>query len=330
MNHVFGPVSSRRLGRSLGIDPVPSKTCNFNCVYCQLGRTHPFTTRRHAFFAATELFAEIATAIAEHEPGEIDWITFVGSGETTLFSRLGCLIDMVRSITDLPIAVITNGSLLGAAKMRRELASADAVLPSLDAGNEVLFRRINRPHPSLRFDDFVEGLERFRGGFAGRLWVEVMLVQGLNDGDRALTEIAAIVDRIRPDGVHLSVPTRPPAEPWVAPPDEAALQRAAEILGGSTKVLRPVDVEASPEAHDDLIATVQAVVSRHPLREAELVALLERWRPGRAAIALARLRDSGRFQIVDRFGESFWCSREGIYSPGAAARAAGRGADQAC
>lgn len=330
MNHVFGPVSSRRLGRSLGIDPVPSKTCNFNCVYCQLGRTHPFTTRRHAFFAATELFAEIATAIAEHEPGEIDWITFVGSGETTLFSRLGCLIDMVRSITDLPIAVITNGSLLGAAKMRRELASADAVLPSLDAGNEVLFRRINRPHPSLRFDDFVEGLERFRGGFAGRLWVEVMLVQGLNDGDRALTEIAAIVDRIRPDEVHLSVPTRPPAEPWVAPPDEAALQRAAEILGGSTRVLRPVDVAASPEAHDDLIATVQAVVSRHPLREAELVALLERWRPGRAAIALARLRDSGRFQIVDRFGESFWCSREGIYSPGAAARAAGRGADQAC
>jgi wyosine [tRNA(Phe)-imidazoG37] synthetase (radical SAM superfamily) len=237
---------------------------------------------------------------------------------------------MVRSITDLPVAVITNGSLLGAGKMGRELASADAVLPSLDACSEMLFRRINRPHPSLRFDAFVEGLERFRGEFAGRLWVEVMLVQGLNDGDRALTEIAAIIDRIQPDEVHLSVPTRPPAESWVAPPGEEALQRAADILGIGARVLLPVDVAASPEAHDDLIATVQAVVSRHPLREAELVALLERWRPGQTAIALARLRESGRFQVVDRLGESFWCSREGVYSPAVAARPSGRGADQAC
>ncbi len=149
MKYVFGPVPSRRLGQSLGIDPVPLKTCNWNCVYCQLGRTRPLINERKNFFPPEEIIDQVKEASEAHKPGEINWVTFVGSGETILHASIGEMIHQVKTLTTLPVAVITNGSLLYLPEVREELLEADAVLPTLDAGNAILYRKINRPHPRL-------------------------------------------------------------------------------------------------------------------------------------------------------------------------------------
>ena len=308
MKHVFGPVPSRRLGRSLGIDPVPLKSCNFSCVYCQLGRTRPLTNRRRAFFSVSDILAEVATTLDRNKSSSIDWITFVGSGETTLFSRLGSLIRFVKSMSKLPVAVITNGSLLYLPEVRGELAAADAVLPSLDAGTESLCARINRPHPDFSFDQNVAGLIEFRKQYTGRLWVEVMLLREVNDSPDALWDIASVLDRIKPDEIHISTPTRPPAEKWVEMPSQAGLERASTILGSVARVLEPVEVEVETDVERELVDAILTVVSRHPLQEIEVLRSLDHWVPGRVLETLTALADSGKIRIIERYGMRFWCS----------------------
>ena len=149
MAYVFGPVPSRRLGQSLGVDTIPLKTCNWNCVYCQLGRSEPLINERREYVPREIIMAEVKETLQNHRPGEIDWVTFVGSGEPTLHSGIGWLIRQVKAFTDIPVAVITNGSLLYLPAVREELAPADAVLPTLDAGSAQLYRQINRPYPAL-------------------------------------------------------------------------------------------------------------------------------------------------------------------------------------
>jgi wyosine [tRNA(Phe)-imidazoG37] synthetase (radical SAM superfamily) len=219
MKYVFGPVPSRRLGKSLGIDPLPLKTCNWNCVYCQLGRSLPLTNQRREYFPRKEIMAEVEKALSAHASAEIDWVTFVGSGETTLHASIGWLIRQVKALTNIPVAVITNGSLLYKPEMRLELSPADAVLPSLDAGNARLYRKLNRPYPEVSFKRLTEGLAAFRKEYQGKLWVEVMLVRGINDTEEALSEITATLKDIHPDEVHILQPERPPVETWVQPSD---------------------------------------------------------------------------------------------------------------
>ncbi len=308
MKHVFGPVPSRRLGRSLGIDPVPHKTCNFNCVYCQLGRTSPLQRRRRAFFNVTDMVAEIASALERQGADSIDWITFVGSGETTLFSRLGSLIRYVKSLSTLPVAVITNGSLLCLPEVRNELCAADAVLPSLDAGSEGLFKRVNRPHGDLSFDRHVAGLIEFRREFKGRLWVEVMLLGGVNDAPADLRDISKILERVGPEEIHISMPTRPPAEPWVELPSPESRERAASTLGSVARVLQPIDVDVESGIDGELADAVLSIVRRHPMQESELVRILARWVPTRVMGTLATLAACGKIMEIERFGKRFWCA----------------------
>jgi wyosine [tRNA(Phe)-imidazoG37] synthetase (radical SAM superfamily) len=298
------------LGLSLGIDPVPLKTCNFSCVYCQLGRSPRLATKRKAYSSLSDIGAEVASVLGRHEHGAIDWITFVGSGETTLSTRLGSMIRFVRSITDLPVAVITNGSLLHLPRVRGELLSANAVLPSLDAGTESLYRRINRPRRELSFERHVEGLVEFRSIFRGNLWVEVMLIGGLNDTEEALRDIAAVLEMVKPDEIHLATPTRPPAEPWVVPPGAEGLGRAVSILGRVAKVLEPVSVGGAPSADGDLAEAVLRIVQRHPLHDAEIENLLTHWIRDRVDEAMATLAGTGEIQFVERFGKRFWCAAE--------------------
>ncbi len=308
MKHVFGPVPSRRLGLSLGIDPVPLKTCNFNCIYCQLGRTRPLTRKRKAFFNVSDILAEVTTTLAQSEPGSIDWITFVGSGETTLFSRLGSLIRFVKTVSNLPVAVITNGSLLFLPEVRRALSAADAVLPSLDAGSEELFASINRPHHDFTFARHVDGLIEFRKVFDGSLWIEVMLLDGINDSRDALSDIASVMEQVEPNEIHISTPTRPPAEPWVEPPCQGGLERASSIFGSVAKVLNPITVEVDSGVKGDLEDVVLTIISRHPLQEVELVRTLEHLVPGRVLETLATLANSKKIRVVERFGKRFWCA----------------------
>ena len=308
MTFVFGPVPSRRLGQSLGIDPIPLKTCNWNCVYCQLGRTRPLTNERREYVPRQDLFIEIKQALATHKPGRIDWVTFVGSGEPTLHCELGWLIRQVKSLTNLPVAVITNGALLYLPQVRSELSAADAVLPSLDTGNRHLYRKINRPWPKLTFERLLEGLIAFRREYSGKLWVEVMLVKGLNDTEDALTEIASALRLIRPDQVHINTPVRPPAEPWVQPPGEDELGKALRILGDIARVVPPEQGRLDFGVCENLEEAILGIITRHPMREEDLITGLYRWPPERVKELLTKLKASGQTQTVERYGTRFWIS----------------------
>lgn len=313
MKFVFGPVPSRRLGQSLGIDTIPLKTCNWNCVYCQLGRTKPVTNERKEYYPQNEIASEVEEALQAHRPGEIDWVTFVGSGEPLLHSSMGWLIRQVKQLTNLPVAVITNGSLLYLPEVRQELAAANAVLPTLDAGTEELYRRINRPHPEVTFARLVEGLIAFRDEYQGKLWVEVMLVQGLNDGPEALREIADVLKRVRPDAVHINLPTRPPAETWVQPPSDESLMLALAILGKVAEVVHPAEGSFDLSGYDDPVEAILAIITRHPMRQEELERALSRWSPGNVRKVLADLEASRRAQIVERYGIRFWSAAPSHY-----------------
>lgn len=310
MKYVFGPVPSRRLGRSLGIDPVPLKTCNWNCVYCQLGRSTPVVNERSEYFPREEILAEVRRALTAREAGAIDWVTFVGSGETTLHSGIGWLIRQVKAIADKPVAVITNGSLLWDAEVRSDLLPADAVLPSLDAGSEALYRRMNRPHPDVSFQRHLEGLIRFAQEYEGKLWVEVMLVRGMNDTEEALRELKAALARIGPDEVHLVVPTRPAVETWAQAPGDDGLMRATAILEQIAKVVPPAEGEFDLSGCDSVVEAIIAILKRHPVSQAQLERSLARWAPKQRKEALAELRADGRAQVVSRNGVSFWAAAE--------------------
>lgn len=323
MRYVFGPVPSRRLGQSLGIDPIPLKTCNWNCVYCQLGRTRPLVNERKDYFPPQAILAEVGAALNAHTPGEIDWVTFVGSGEPTLHASLGWLIRQVKALTDLPVAVITNGSLLYRPEVREELAAADAVLPTLDAGTPALYRQLNRPHPELTFARLLAGLIAFRGEYHGQLWLEVMLVRDLNDTEAALRDIAAVLRQIRPDEVHLNLPIRPPVESWVQPPDEEGLLRATAILGDTAKVVHPAAGSFDLSGYDSITEAVVAIITRHPMRQAELEQALARWAPGQITQVLAELEATGQAQVVERYGTRFWSAAPAYYPDEAHSQATG-------
>lgn len=313
VNYVFGPVPSRRLGQSLGIDPIPLKTCNWNCVYCQLGRTVPLTHERKEYIPRELILMELEQALAAHMPGEIDWVTFVGSGEPTLHIGLGWMIRQAKALTTLPIAVLTNGALLYLPEVRQDLIAADAVLPTLDAGNPRLYRKVNRPWGGLTYEHLLEGLIAFRQEYTGKLWVEVMLVKGLNDTENALCEIATALEKIGPDQVHINLPTRPPAEPWVQPPDEEGIMRATALLGGIAHVVHPIEGTFALDPCANIVDAIVNIITRHPMREAELLSTLEQWNPGEVQRALRDLCTSGRAQRIERYGQTFWSAAGARY-----------------
>jgi wyosine [tRNA(Phe)-imidazoG37] synthetase (radical SAM superfamily) len=306
MKYVFGPVPSRRLGKSLGVDPIPLKTCNWNCVYCQLGRTRPLINVRREYVTRRAILDELKIALAAHGPGEIDWITFVGSGETTLHGGLGWMIRKVKTFSALPVAVITNGALLYLPEIRGELFAADAVLPSLDAGNPELYRKINRPWPKLTYELLLDGLIAFRQKYHGKLWIEVMLVRGLNDTEAQLIQIAEALEKIQPDEIHLLQPDRPPVEAWVQAPDEEGLLRAQAILGPKSIIIRQVEGSFDLSGDSSLVDALVGIVTRHPMREDELMNTLERFSPGDIQDKLKELEKSGKVQVVERYQTRFW------------------------
>ena len=306
MLHVFGPVLSRRLGRSLGVDPIALKTCNWHCVYCQLGRSTSLARERKEYVPAEDVLRDVEGALRACAPGDVDWITFGGSGEPTLHIGLGRMIRAVKEMTDVPVAVLTNGSLLYLPEVQVDLMMADAVLPTVDAGTEELYQRTNRPRPELIFDRLVSGLVAFRRVYGGKLWVEVMLVKGLNDGDEALGDLAAVLDRIRPDEVHITVPSRAPAESWVSPPDDDRLARAAAILGPRARIVAGTPAPLDLADHADIEKSVVEILTRHPMSAEDLIQAFGDPNVGLVEEALGRLRKTGRVEEVTRLGRTFW------------------------
>jgi wyosine [tRNA(Phe)-imidazoG37] synthetase (radical SAM superfamily) len=241
--YLYGPVPSRRLGRSLGVDIVPFKLCSLDCVYCQLGKTTKKTLRRSDFIPISAVLAELKDKLAAGL--EADFITIGGSGEPTLHSRLGELIDGIKKLTDIPVAILTNGTLLYKPDVRADCAKADVVLPSLDAGDEQTYRKVNRPHSGLSIEKLISGLCAFRDEFPGQIWLEVFLIEGFNTDNEQIAKIKAAIDRIRPDKVQLNTAVRPTTEPGIKALDAEKLQAIAGALGENCEVI----ADFSPARH---------------------------------------------------------------------------------
>jgi wyosine [tRNA(Phe)-imidazoG37] synthetase (radical SAM superfamily) len=253
-SYVFGPVPSRRLGRSLGVDLVPYKICSFDCVYCQLGKTAQKTIERREWAPIDAVVKQVETRLSSKP----DYITLSGSGEPTLHNRIGELIALIKTLTNTPIAVLTNGSLLWQRELRTQIMDADLILPSLDAGDDETFIAVNRPHPALKHDTIVQGLIDMRQEFGGAYWLEVLLVDGINSQPSALDSLVACVERIEPDRVQLNTVVRPPAEPDATGLSQSKMAELALRFGPHAEVI--ADFSKAFE-HPDMAAGLQDVLS---------------------------------------------------------------------
>jgi wyosine [tRNA(Phe)-imidazoG37] synthetase (radical SAM superfamily) len=274
----FGPVPSRRLGRSVGINNIPAKVCTYACTYCQVGRTSRLRTNRSAFFDPAILVAQAAArAEAAERAGEtVDYLTIVPDGEPTLDQNLGRLVVDLKAL-GLPVAVITNGSLLDRADVRDDLMEADWVSAKVDAADAAVWHRVNRPHGGLRFEAILEGLSRFAGEYGGTLTTETILLDAVNDDERHVRSVARLVAGLAPSTAYIAVPTRPPAEPSVRPAAERAVTRAYELF---RTLHEPVELltgyegdafAATGNPRDDLLS----IAAVHPLRESAVRRILD-------------------------------------------------------
>ncbi len=233
--YLYGPVPSRRLGRSLGVDIVPVKICTLDCIYCQVGRTTNKTIERKEYVSARPIISELKQVLSKKL--EADYITIAGSGEPALNSQLGIIIDKIKKITNIPVAIVTNGTLLYRPDVRSDCAKADVVLPSLDAGDQETFLKINRPHPDINIEKLISGLCAFREEYSGRIWLEVFLIELINSSPEQIAKINAAIRRIRPDKIQLNTAVRPAAEENVRKLNAQKLQEIAAQIGPDCEVI---------------------------------------------------------------------------------------------
>jgi wyosine [tRNA(Phe)-imidazoG37] synthetase (radical SAM superfamily) len=223
------------LGLSLGVDVIPKKLCSLDCVYCEVGVTDKRGLARKEYLPANEILAEVKEVIAEY-PG-LDHITISGSGEPTLNSKIGDIIRGIKHMTNVPVAVLTNGTLLDNPEVRRDLMDADIVSPSMDAVSEDVFEKVDRPNPKLRIDTIIDGIKAFRREYKGRMWVEILFVKGMNDHDEEVFKMKQVLDEIQPEKIHLNTVIRPPAYAIAQPVGEDRLKEIQKILGERSEVV---------------------------------------------------------------------------------------------
>jgi len=300
---VYGPVASRRLGFSLGIDILPFKTCTLDCVYCQLGPSSHTTVRRRAFFDPKAVLQQVRKAVASGE--RIDHITFSGSGEPTLNRSLGEIIRGIKKMTSIPVVVLTNGTLLHRPDVRRDLRLADVVVPNLDAATPRLFAGVNRPDQALRLDRMLEGLAAFRRGFKGEIWLEVMLVAGVNDAPAHVRKLRKIIDAVGADKVQLNTVVRPPAERAARPLGESRMRAICRALGPTCEIAVAFPKRAQTPSRAGLERSILAMARRRPVTASDIAASLGR-DPDQVAGALASLVSAGRITSVLHAGIRFY------------------------
>ena len=238
MKFIYGPVKSRRLGFSLGLSLTPYKVCSFDCTYCQLGKTTEKTTQRKAYLKIEDILGELKSWLAANadESKKLNYITISGSGEPTLNTRIGELITEIKKITPIPVALITNASLLPDPLVRQSLLVADLIVPSLDAVSPNIFEKIDHPAVGINIENIISGLVSLRREFKGKFWLEVMLVKGLNDDLRQIKKLKGIIDTINPDKIQLNSPVRT-SEPGIFPVDKTKLEKIKDILGEKAEII---------------------------------------------------------------------------------------------
>jgi len=277
--HLFGPVMSRRLGISLGVDLVPYKYCPLNCVYCEVQSTTHLGTQRQAFFPEEEILCELDCFLSV--PRHLDYITFSGAGEPTLNSSLSQIVNHIKSsYPAYKLALLTNGILFNDPKVRAEALPCDIVLPSLDAATQSVFEKINRPQPGLQVRDLIDGLICFRQEYSGKIWLEVFMIAGINDGDTELDAIASAIEAIKPDLVQINSLDRPGTEAWVKPMSLVSLKNVKNHL--ARKITVPLEIIAklkynSGGSHldEELIHLLHNTLKRRPSTAEDLSAMLE-------------------------------------------------------
>ncbi len=303
----FGPVPSRRLGRSLGVNNIPPKICSYSCIYCQLGRTKDLSAVREHFFGPEKIFKAVSSKVrsAEKMDQKIDYITFVPDGEPTLDLDLGRSIELISDL-GIDIAVITNSSLMSRQDVRDDLSLADLVSIKIDTVDDLTWRKINRPHRDLKLDNILDGIRSFSKGYSGTLETETMMVNGINDSEEMAHQTAEFLGEISPKIANISIPTRPPAEDRVSKPDEESLNTAYQIFGDHVDDVRLlIGYEGGDFASlGDVEKDILSITSVHPMREDAVRKLLER--KGKEWDQMERLVKRRAIKRVEYEGRSFY------------------------
>lgn len=303
VTHLYGPVPSRRLGFSLGVDIIPFKTCSFNCIYCQLGPTRHKTIRRKKYFSSPQILSQVKKKLSSGQ--RIDHITFSGSGEPTLNRAIGHLIREIKEMTSIPVAVLTNASLLSRKSVREALSQADIVLPSLDAATPEILAKINRPHPSLKVEKIIDGLRKFRQEFKGRIWLEVMLVKGVNDSPSHLKKLKEAIAGIKPDKIQLNTVVRPPAEKSARPLSLKELEGIKRGFGRSCEIIAEFERKPQKVSAENLKTSILSMVRRRPVTFTDISAALgENRKEIRKHLRL--LVEEGRINLVSHKRKKYY------------------------
>lgn len=270
MKYVFGPVPSRRLGRSLGVNNIPPKNCSYSCVYCQAGKTSNITLERRPFYPWVEVVDEVIDAIKTIGEENVDYVTFVPDGEPTLDVFLGKEIGEIKKRANKPVAVLTNASLLFKEEVRNDLYEADLVSVKIDAVTEEAYRKINRPHPKVTLDEVLDGIREFSKSYNGKIITETMLVKDINDDENEIRLVSSFIARLNVHKVYIAVPTRPPAESFVKKAGEESVLRAYEIFSeriSKEKLELLVGYEgANFGVIEDPVESLLNITSVHPMR----------------------------------------------------------------
>jgi len=273
MKYTYGPVPSRRLGLSLGVDLVPKKICTYDCIYCQIGSPTLQTVERKEYVSARFILRDVEQSLREW--GEkIDYIAISGSGEPTLNTAIGEVIQGIKKLTTIPVAVITNSSLLHLKEVRQALRAADVVMPSLDAVTPSVFQTVNRPLPSLKIDQIIQGLAAFRQEYKGQIWLEILLCRGVNDAGEEIGRIREAIRIIRPDKVQLNTVVRPGVEDYAAalPPDR--MEQIKNALGADVEIIAEFEGDRHRMPPERIEERVIRIIQRRPETPEELAKAL--------------------------------------------------------
>jgi len=304
--HLFGPVPSRRFRQSLGVDLTPHKTCSFDCTFCQLGRTTNKTLTRKEYVPTSEVIDELHDWI--EDGGQADYITLAGSGEPTLHSCFGDIIDAVKSTTTIPVALLTNGSMLGDADVREAAARADVIKVSLSAWDQFLFEHINRPHAGVTLKGIVDGAWRLREIASGELWIEVFIAWGTNSVPKDVARIAELVATLRPDRIQLNTAVRPPAESFVVAAPQAQMMKLTTLFDPVAEVIAEFDSNGSAKIQANE-QSILAMLERRPCT-ADQIAKGYGMHENEVAKYIGHLTRTGKIRVDRNSGAAYCIAKE--------------------
>ena len=300
--YLFGPVPSRRFGRSLGVDLTPHKTCSFDCIFCQLGRTTNKTLARKEYVPVDKVIEELDDWLKTD--GNADYITLSGSGEPTLHSRFGDVIEFVRTATTIPAVLLTNGSMLRLPEVRTAACRANIVKVSLSAWDQFSFEYINRPHGKLNFKDLIEGQWLFRAQFKGEIWMEIFVLWGVNSVPKDMTKIAELAKAINPDRIQLNTAVRPPAEEFAQALPKEHMEKLAEIFDPPAEVIAEFSADHTPEIHANE-TTILAMLERRPCTIEEIAKVLG-FHINEVSKYVGKLTRTGRIRTEHKDGDVYY------------------------